>query len=445
MMGRCAPAFVAALVTIASMMACGGDPTRLDVSIDAEAAIARVELELFQPNAQASFAQGSLLLPTAGARTSTIVLLLPDRVGGEPVSLFVRGYDASSDTLVASASTAVTIERGDRAAVLITLREGVIEPLCGDGLVDESEACDDTARIDGDGCSASCTVEQGWICAFEPSVCRRCGNGVIEARETCDDGNINASDGCSKTCAIEAGWACIGAPSSCAETCGNHRVDTGEGCDDGNTTSRDGCSASCAIETGYACVNGTSCAPICGDGRRLAAEACDDGDTANGDGCSSACTVEPDFTCTGSPSTCSPISDPPPPPCGSSCNSCTAGGCCAQDCNSDNQNCDLHCAPGCDCELDCSNAETCNPECREAACKFNCAGAKHCKPKCNGMGTTCEITCDANVDDCDKLECRMGAACMVSCNNAEKCGFMRCDGGAASCAGDIEVCNRPCP
>lgn len=37
-------------------------------------------------------------------------------------------------------------------------------PVCGDGQVDPGEMCDDGNPLDGDGCSASCEVEDGWSC-----------------------------------------------------------------------------------------------------------------------------------------------------------------------------------------------------------------------------------------------------------------------------------------
>lgn len=37
---------------------------------------------------------------------------------------------------------------------------------CGDGTLDSSlgEECDDYNTLDNDGCSANCTVEEGWTC-----------------------------------------------------------------------------------------------------------------------------------------------------------------------------------------------------------------------------------------------------------------------------------------
>jgi cysteine-rich repeat protein len=38
-------------------------------------------------------------------------------------------------------------------------------PICGDGQQDPGEMCDDGNMNDGDGCSASCAVESGWLCS----------------------------------------------------------------------------------------------------------------------------------------------------------------------------------------------------------------------------------------------------------------------------------------
>jgi len=63
-----------------------------------------------------------------------------------------------------------------------------------------------------------------------------CGNGILEAGEQCDDGNRMSMDGCSATCT--------------KEICGDGIVQTalGEQCDDGNTISGDGCDSNCQNE-----------------------------------------------------------------------------------------------------------------------------------------------------------------------------------------------------
>lgn len=216
--------------------------------------------------------------------------------------------------------------------------------LCGNGIRDEREQCDDGNVTPGDGCSASCSVEPGYTCTGQPSVCTRppvCGNGFMEGSEQCDDGNRTNLDGCSSACAIERGYACNGQPSVCATVCGDgvkagtercddgplngtpNRCDTdcmgptpsvcGNGiresnelCDDGNTTASDGCSDTCRIEAGFYCTGQPSVCtrPICGNGIVEPGEGCDDGNAVGRDGCSSLCVIEPEFYCTGQPSVC---------------------------------------------------------------------------------------------------------------------------------------------
>ena len=43
---------------------------------------------------------------------------------------------------------------------------------CDNGIVEAGESCDDGNRIDGDGCSSSCTIETGYNCTTDsPSIC----------------------------------------------------------------------------------------------------------------------------------------------------------------------------------------------------------------------------------------------------------------------------------
>lgn len=95
--------------------------------------------------------------------------------------------------------------------------------ICGNGVVEGAEVCDDGDLVDGDGCDHNCT----------PTAC---GNGVLTAGEACDDGNLAAGDCCGPTCQYEP---------------------TGAACDDGNPCT-DG--DACAIG---ACAGSTSPAPVC--------------------------------------------------------------------------------------------------------------------------------------------------------------------------------------
>ncbi len=84
--------------------------------------------------------------------------------------------------------------------------DGQVADGCGDGVPELPEMCDDGNTIDGDGCTATCQVENGFVCWETPSICRAsCGDGVVASVEGCDDGNIAQADGCS-ACTVEYGW-----------------------------------------------------------------------------------------------------------------------------------------------------------------------------------------------------------------------------------------------
>lgn len=86
--------------------------------------------------------------------------------------------------------------------------------VCGDGVVDPGEQCDDGNTVSGDGCSSTCTIETA-----QPV----CGNGVVETGEQCDDGNTTNGDGCSSTCKTEgkttANWTIRRTGSATPLTC----------------------------------------------------------------------------------------------------------------------------------------------------------------------------------------------------------------------------------
>lgn len=76
-----------------------------------------------------------------------------------------------------------------------------------------------------------------------------CGNGMPDGTEECDDGNTAPSDGCDGTCGVEAGYVCDAAtPSVCTSACGSGTLEEGEECDDDNTVGGDRCSATCTLE-----------------------------------------------------------------------------------------------------------------------------------------------------------------------------------------------------
>ena len=84
--------------------------------------------------------------------------------------------------------------------------------------------------------SAIC-VNVGTAAACQLPDVALCGDGIVEPGEVCDDGNTRSGDGCSADCKSN-------------ETCGNGIIDTavGEQCDDGNLLSHDGCDSKCSAE-----------------------------------------------------------------------------------------------------------------------------------------------------------------------------------------------------
>ena len=105
-----------------------------------------------------------------------------------------------------------------------------------------------------------------------------CGNGTVEQGEACDDGNTDNADACTNACET----ARCGDAVTRVDLSANN--DAAEQCDDGNDVDHDACRTNCR-------------AAVCGDGvvrmdlseGEAGFEACDDGNTDNTDGCTNAC------------------------------------------------------------------------------------------------------------------------------------------------------------
>ena len=64
-------------------------------------------------------------------------------------------------------------------------------PVCGNGIKEAGEECDDGNDVDGDGCNT-----------FSAQCQYVCGDGHPDAGEQCDDGNLDPNDGCDENCNI---------------------------------------------------------------------------------------------------------------------------------------------------------------------------------------------------------------------------------------------------
>ncbi|MEK9206924.1 MAG: myxococcus cysteine-rich repeat containing protein, partial [Patescibacteria group bacterium] len=70
--------------------------------------------------------------------------------------------------------------------------------------------------------SVNCGVNNGlcssgFTCNATGQCISLCGNGIINTGEACDDGNTANLDGCSSSCQVEGGWTCSGQPSTCLQ------------------------------------------------------------------------------------------------------------------------------------------------------------------------------------------------------------------------------------
>ena len=82
--------------------------------------------------------------------------------------------------------------------------------VCGNGIVETGEQCDDNNALGGDGCSSTCQIEG-------------CGNGIVEGTEQCDPpesatscpAGTAGSGVCDSDCKIDSSSCCGLSGSSC--------------------------------------------------------------------------------------------------------------------------------------------------------------------------------------------------------------------------------------
>ncbi len=278
--------------------------------------------------------------------TGTSIAVNDDRVSGSDVC------SGLTVTLAPGQRVYVHImDFGDNTALTTgyALEARFTPVVCGDGVRNGAEACDDGDTDDGDGCSAMCVVEAGFICdTASPSACVGPATNGTCATATAVTANATfpvlnyASGGPRPTgagCGTGTGdttlYFSVTIPPNSAVTALtsgslNRVLMTQNACSDAGCASVTGTSPetvtllnatataetrivavrpSSSTGTGTLGISFTYAAIVCGDGTRVAgAEACDDGDTDSGDGCSATCTVEANFTCnTASPTVCTPV------------------------------------------------------------------------------------------------------------------------------------------
>jgi cysteine-rich repeat protein len=279
-------------------------------------------------------------------------------------------------------------------------------PVCGDGIRQAGEGCDDGGLVAGDGCSSTCTIEAGWTCTGSPSVCTNCGDGIQQAGEGCDDGNLINGDGCDANCTPTG--------------CGNGIVTAGEGCDDGNTIGGDCCSASCQFE-----ISGSTCTS---DGNVCTNDVCNGAGVcvhvANTDPCASDGNVCTNDVC--SAGVCGHVANTAP--CASDGNPCTDDVCGGGTCKHVNNT--APCSDG----NACTQADTCSGGSCVGANPVVCTALD----QCHVVGT-----CAPATGICSNPTKINGSACndVNACTRTDTCQAGTCTGGNPVVCTALDQCH----
>jgi cysteine-rich repeat protein len=169
----------------------------------------------------------------------------------------------------------------------------VVDP-CAGVSCDDSDPCNGQETCVNGGCAPGIELADATDCGAGlrcfRGVCGApfCGDGIVDEDEACDDGNLGGGDGCE---------------SDCTPTCAQHAdCDDGESCNGAESCDLlSGCVPGGNLADGTACDTGSECrggscvSADCGDGtvNPTQHEECDDGNLEDGDGCDADCT----FTC----------------------------------------------------------------------------------------------------------------------------------------------------
>lgn len=267
--------------------------------------------------------------------------------------------------------------------------------ICGNGIVDPGEDCDDHDQLKDNVCDTTChfTCGNGMVDTDVGELCDTAiASGAGACPRSCDDGNACTDDvlnssGCTAECVhssitarVDGDGCCpVGADatsdSDCTAICGNGTVEPGETCDKGIAAGAGACPAACddmlvcttnVLSNAGTCqaacsfppitmpMNGDGCCPsgananndgdcvaVCGNGIVEMSETCDTGIASGAGACPTAC--DDGMACTsnvlGNAGTCQAVCVFPP-----ITNPANGDGCCPTGANANNDN---DCAPVC--------------------------------------------------------------------------------------------------
>lgn len=115
------------------------------------------------------------------------------------------------------------------------------------------------------------------------------------------------------------------------------------------------------------------------------------------------------------------------------------GAACASSCNS-GRNCTMACTDGSNCELRAKYSEGSTVQCVGSNCKQMCTAATSCALTCEA-GSTCEMNCIYS-GQCT-LGCDSDSSCLLNCQRTGTCDML-CD-NPINCSDGVIACNRECP
>ena len=151
----------AALLAVVAL-GCGGSDSTIVLTVTAQANLAPVvHVRVTMSNAARSDTRvfppaGDAAAATPLSFPATLAIVIPGSRSGN-LDLALDGLGATM-AVVANGAISLPIDHGGRTNATVELRAG--QSLCGNGVIDPGEECDDGNRISGDGCDFECQLEQ---------------------------------------------------------------------------------------------------------------------------------------------------------------------------------------------------------------------------------------------------------------------------------------------